>query len=136
MGFRNGQACSYLRDGVAVADCSSEDEHLLIKKKSKLRQEIEDLLEQKGLVMERRISVMNLDSGEAHYFEDYAASLEFLKGKKGRWYITTPGLRVLQKRSLMPQIIFNRYSIRFITKIYKNHLFAFLGLLSPIFSAA
>ena len=97
MGFRNGQACSYLRDGVAVADCSSEDEHLLIKKKSKLRQEIEDLLEQKGLVMERRISVMNLDSGEAHYFEDYAASLEFLKGKKGRWCITTPGLRYSRK---------------------------------------
>lgn len=97
MGFRNGQACSYLRDGVAVADCSSEDEHLLIKKKSKLRQEIEDLLEQKGLVMERRISVMNLDSGEAHYFEDYAASMEFLKGKKGRWYITTPGLRHSRK---------------------------------------
>jgi len=47
--------------------------------------------------MERRISVINLDSGEAHYFEDYAASMEFLKGKKGRWYITTPGLRHSRK---------------------------------------
>jgi len=97
MGSGNGSACSNLRDGVAMADCSPENEHLLIKKKSKLRQEIEDLLEQKGLVMERRISVMNLDNGEAHYFEDYAASLEFLKGKKGRWYITTPGLRYSRK---------------------------------------
>jgi hypothetical protein len=40
---------------------------------------------------------MNLDSGEAHYFEDYAASMEFLKGKTGRWYITTPGLRFSRK---------------------------------------
>ena len=80
-----------------MSDSSSGDEHILIKKKSKLRQEIEDLLEQKGLVMESRISVMNLDSGEAHYFEDYAASMEFLKGKTGRWYITTPGLRYSRK---------------------------------------
>jgi N12 class adenine-specific DNA methylase len=80
-----------------MSDSSSGDEHILIKKKSKLRQEIEDLLEQKGLVLESRISVMNLDSGEAHYFEDYAASMEFLKGKTGRWYITTPGLRYSRK---------------------------------------
>jgi N12 class adenine-specific DNA methylase len=86
-----------MRDASAMSDSSSEDEHILIKKKSKLRQEIEDLLEQKGLVMESRISVMNLDSGEAHYFEDYAASMEFLKGKTGRWYITTPGLRYSRK---------------------------------------
>ncbi len=97
MGFRYGPARPYLRDVASMPDCSHEDEHLLIKKKSKLRQEIEDLLEQKGLVMERRISVMNLDNGEAHYFEDYAESLEFLKGKKGRWYITTPGLRYSRK---------------------------------------
>jgi hypothetical protein len=86
-----------MRDASAMSDSSSEDEHLRIKKKSKLRQEIEDLLEQKGLVLESRISVMNLDSGEAHYFEDYAASMEFLKGKTGRWYITTPGLRYSRK---------------------------------------
>ncbi len=97
MGFRYGPARPYLRDASAMSDSSSEDEHILIKKKSKLRQEIEDLLEQKGLVMESRISVMNLDSGEAHYFEDYAASMEFLKGKTGRWYITTPGLRYSRK---------------------------------------
>ncbi len=62
-------------------------------KKSKLRLEIEALLEKKGLVLEEKISVMNLESEEAHYFSDYHAALEFLKGKKGRWYITTPGLR-------------------------------------------
>jgi len=97
VGFRYGPARPYLRDASAMSDSSSGDEHILIKKKSKLRQEIEDLLEQKGLVMESRISVMNLDSGEAHYFEDYAASMEFLKGKTGRWYITTPGLRYSRK---------------------------------------
>ena len=49
MGFGVGQARPYMRDAAAMPDCSPEKEHLLIKKKSKLRQEVEDLLEQKGL---------------------------------------------------------------------------------------
>ncbi|MDD1754709.1 MAG: hypothetical protein AB9879_14755 [Methanothrix sp.] len=65
----------------------------LIYKKSKLRTEIEDLLKEKGITLERRISLMNLDSGEVTYFDDYADALAFMKGKKGRWYLTTPGLR-------------------------------------------
>jgi len=67
-------------------------------KKSKLRTEIEALLEEKGLVLEEKVSVMNLESKEAHYFDDYHEAMEFLKGKKGRWYITTPGLRSLKDR--------------------------------------
>ena len=67
-------------------------------KKSKIRTEIEALLDKKGLILEERITVMNLESGEDHYFSDYHAALEFLKGKKGRWYITTPGLRKVKGR--------------------------------------
>lgn len=67
-------------------------------KKSKLRMEVEALLEEKGLILEEKISVMNLESKEAHYFDDYHAALEFLKGKKGRWYITTPGFRSVKDR--------------------------------------
>jgi hypothetical protein len=67
-------------------------------KKSKLRTEIEDLLEKKGLVLEEKISVMNLESKEAHYFDNYREAMEFLKGKKGRWYITTPGLKNVTNR--------------------------------------
>jgi hypothetical protein len=69
----------------------SDDEKL--HKKSKLREEIEDLLREKGITLERRISVLNLDSGEVNYFDDYVDALAFMKGKKGRWYLTTPGLR-------------------------------------------
>ena len=36
---------------------------------------------------------MSLDTGEAHYFNDYPEALQFLKEKKGRWYLTTPGIR-------------------------------------------
>lgn len=64
----------------------------IIAKKSKTRQELEDLLREKGFVIEK-ISVMNMDSGETLYFESYPDAMEFLKGKKGRWYITTPGIR-------------------------------------------
>ena len=69
----------------------NDDEKLY--KKSKLRMEIEDLLKEKGITLERRISVLNLDSGEVSYFDDYIDALAFMKGKKGRWYLATPGLR-------------------------------------------
>ncbi len=62
-------------------------------KKSRLRKEIEALLEQKGLVLETGITAANLESGESYHFKDYSELLMFLKGRKGRWYITTPGLR-------------------------------------------
>jgi hypothetical protein len=74
------------------------EEKMPLAKKSKLRMEIESLLEEKGLVLEEKISVMNLESKEAHYFDDYHKALEFLKGKKGRWYIATPGLRSLKNQ--------------------------------------
>jgi hypothetical protein len=69
----------------------NEDEKLY--KKSKLRAEIEALLKEKGITLERRISLLNLDSGEVSYFDDYTDALAFMKGRKGRWYLTTPGLR-------------------------------------------
>lgn len=66
-------------------------------KKSDLRKEIEALLERKGLILEKRISAMNLDSGEVRHFEDYEDLLEFMRGRKGRWYITTPGIKRAQE---------------------------------------
>jgi hypothetical protein len=62
-------------------------------KKSTLRQEIEALLEKKGLVLESGITAVDLDSKESHRFEDYQQLMAFLKGRNGRWYITTPGVR-------------------------------------------
>jgi hypothetical protein len=58
-----------------------------------LRKEIEDLLGGRGISIERRITVMNLDTRETNYFDDYPEALQFLKGKKGRWYLATPGIR-------------------------------------------
>ncbi len=69
------------------------NEYLPLKKKSKLREEIEGLLKEKGITFEERITVMSLDTGETHYFDDYPQALQFLKEKKGRWYLTTPGIR-------------------------------------------
>jgi hypothetical protein len=69
------------------------NENLPLKKKSKLREEIEGLLAEKGITFEERIAVMSLDTKETHYFDDYPQALQFLKEKKGRWYLTTPGIR-------------------------------------------
>ena len=76
-----------------MADSCVDNDPLPIKKKSKLRQEIEDLLQKKGLVLEERVAVINLESNESHYFSDYTEAMQFLRGKKGRWYIATPGLK-------------------------------------------
>ena len=69
------------------------DEEMPLKKKSKLREEIEGLISLKGIALEKRITVMSLDTKEAYYFNDYHEALQFLKEKKGRWYLTTPGIR-------------------------------------------
>ena len=69
------------------------DGGLMGKKKSRLREEVEQALQKKGISVERRISVINLETKEAHYFDDYVQAMQFLKGKKGRWYLATPGIR-------------------------------------------
>lgn len=71
----------------------SDDRGLIIRKKSRLRREIEDVLQQKGISVESRITMINLDSKESFYFDDYAGAMQFMKGKKGRWYLATPGIR-------------------------------------------
>lgn len=70
-----------------------EGEGTIGKRKSKLRQEIEEMLAEKGISIESRISIMNLDTKEAYYFDDYPQAMQFIKGKKGRWYLATPGIR-------------------------------------------
>lgn len=69
------------------------DEDMPAKKKSQLREDIEGMLRERGFVLETRIAVMSLDTKEAYYFDDYPQALQFLKEKKGRWYLTTPGIR-------------------------------------------
>jgi len=69
------------------------DEEHVLHRKSALRAEIEKQLMEKGISFEKRICVLNLDSGEISHFDDYTQALAFMKGKKGRWYLTTPGLR-------------------------------------------
>jgi hypothetical protein len=71
----------------------SDDEGLIGRKKSRLRLEVEEMLAEKGISIESRISIMNLDTKEAHYFDDYSDAMQFMKGKKGRWYLATPGIR-------------------------------------------
>jgi len=71
----------------------SDDPGLMGKKKSRLRQEVEETLVQHGISVERRISIINLETKESHYFDDYVQAMQFLKGKKGRWYLATPGIR-------------------------------------------
>jgi len=70
-----------------------QDAPLPEKKKSDLRREVEAALAEKGISVERRITVINLDTKETSYFDDYHQALQFMKGRKGRWYLATPGMR-------------------------------------------
>jgi hypothetical protein len=71
----------------------AESAEQIPRRKSKNRREIAAMLERIGLTLDPRINVVDLDSGERHFFDDYPQALEFMKGKKGRWYVTTPGVR-------------------------------------------
>ena len=71
----------------------AESTEQIPRRKSKNRREIEAMLERIGITLDSRINVVDLDSGERHFFDDYTKALEFMKGKKGRWYVTTPGVR-------------------------------------------
>jgi hypothetical protein len=73
-----------------IAKQSSEQ---IPRRKSNNRKEIETMLERIGISIDNRINVVNLDSGERHFFDDYHQAMDFMKGKKGRWYVTTPGVR-------------------------------------------
>jgi hypothetical protein len=72
---------------------TAESAEQIPRRKSKNRREIEAMLERIGITLDPRINVVDLDSGERHFFDDYPQALEFMKGKKGRWYVTTPGVR-------------------------------------------
>ncbi len=60
---------------------------------SKNRKEIEAILKRIEITLDGRIHVVNLDSGERHLFDDYTGAIEFIKKNKGRWYVTTPGVK-------------------------------------------
>jgi hypothetical protein len=61
-------------------------------RRSRLRDEVEALLRERGILIERRVSVVDMESGKAYHFDSYPEAVEFLAGKAGRWYITTPGI--------------------------------------------
>lgn len=79
---------------------TAESTEQISRKKSENRKDIEAMLERIGITLDRSINVVDLDSGERHFFDDYPQALEFMKGKKGRWYVTTPGARYNKDRSI------------------------------------
>ncbi|MBC7079550.1 MAG: hypothetical protein H5T42_03650 [Methanothrix sp.] len=56
----------------------------MYRKQSRLRDEIESLnVKPKGGVL-----LVNLSTGERWSFDSYHDAIEFMRGKKGRWYLT------------------------------------------------
>jgi hypothetical protein len=82
---------------------TEDDTFELPYRKSKVREEIEEALKRQGISIEKRISILNLDTSEQHYFDSYQEALEFMKGKKGRWYMTTPGIRYDREKVEKPK---------------------------------
>jgi hypothetical protein len=78
----------------------AESAEQIPRRKSKNRKEIEAMLERIGITLDSRINVVNLDSGERHFFDDYTQAIDFMKGKKGRWYVTTPRVRYNKDRPI------------------------------------
>ncbi len=80
-----------------------DEEFEIPRRKTKLRQDIEEALKKQGISIEKRISILNLDTKEQHYFDSYEEALAFMKGKKGRWYMTTPGIRYDTEKAERPK---------------------------------
>lgn len=72
---------------------------LIHKRKSKNREDIEKMPEQIEISLDHKVNVFNLDNREQHFFDDYAQAIEFMKGKKGRWYVTNPGVRYNEEKT-------------------------------------
>jgi hypothetical protein len=62
------------------------------RKKSYLRKDIEKALSEIGINLDQKIILLNLDTNEVFHFADYYEAIEFVKGKKCRWYLTATGI--------------------------------------------
>ena len=80
-----------------IEDEAPRKEGVIPRERSRIRKNIEEALARQGLALEPRISVTNLDSRETQYFDSYSQAMEFLKGRKGRWYLNTPGIKPADK---------------------------------------
>jgi hypothetical protein len=78
----------------------AEEASRIHRRPSNVRKDVEAELQKMGISLEKRITVINLVSGERHYFDDYPQAFEFMKGKKGRWYLSTPGIRYDRDRAI------------------------------------
>ena len=62
------------------------------RKRSYLRKDIEKALSEIGINLDQNIILLNLDTNEVFHFDDYYKAIEFMKGKKCRWYLATRGI--------------------------------------------
>lgn len=65
------------------------------KNKSDNRKKAEEILKNVDMVKDKRLAVINLETKEVHRFDNFFEALEFTKTKKGRWYVTKPGINLI-----------------------------------------
>lgn len=68
-------------------DLDKEAEQIIPRRRSQLRSEVESALRRVDAESAKGVILLNLDSDERYGFDSYADALEFMKGKRGRWYI-------------------------------------------------
>jgi hypothetical protein len=72
-----------------------EMEALGARKRSRRRQEIEAALKaaiERSDAGDGALTLLNLDGGEAVYFDGYPEALEYMARHKGRWYLAPRGI--------------------------------------------
>ena len=68
------------------------------RKKSDMRKELEALLKNAKIADGGQVTVINLSDGQSYYFSNFPDAIDFMKANKGRWYVTTSGLRNVPDR--------------------------------------
>lgn len=78
-------------DAKKEEDLDREIEQITPRRRTKLRQELESALSKDCATSAKGVMLLNLDRQERYSFDSYADAMEFMKGKRGRWYIAGSG---------------------------------------------
>lgn len=58
---------------------------------SEFRRRAEEILKNVDLASDRRLAVVNIESGKVYRFDSILEAQDFIKERTGKWYVTTPG---------------------------------------------
>lgn len=70
-----------------------EMEAIFRRSKSKIRKEVETLLKDVEIAKNGRVTAINMNNNEVYSFDELEEAVKFVNKEKGRWYVTSSGIK-------------------------------------------